>query len=356
MSSLLSNIKPTKQGALPPPPNAPVAVALGVKDVSIEWLAGDGSDRCYYRIICDNDRNKTYVLMQLSNQDANLLEHDGYDWIKIAKILDRQRITVPKPVKSLPQFAALIIEDYGDRMLETIAFDLLHQKQRSELVSLYEQALGIIAKMIRIPSATTEIWCSRGFDEERYQWELDFFRKKFVGPVARWEFTKAEEAAFQKDCRMISAELAMYSRYFTHRDFHSRNIMVKNGRLAVIDFQDARLGSPAYDMVSLCFDSYVPFRDSERLQLMEDGMDIVRSQVSKTVREEINHHWRPMLLQRQLKAIGSFGFLTIDKNRGNYLKYVKPALETLDRPIVFDKRWPFLSGDLIERLKDLGPA
>ena len=46
----------------------------------------------------------------------------------------------------------------------------------------------------------------------------------------------------------MSKELAKQSNYFTHRDFHSRNIMQLNdGELALIDFQDARLGSPIYD-------------------------------------------------------------------------------------------------------------
>jgi hypothetical protein len=54
-----------------------------------------------------------------------------------------------------------------------------------------------------------------------------------------------------------------------------------------------------------------------------------------------------MLLQRQLKALGSFGFLTTKKNRGNYLRYVEPALATLTAEHVSDARWPFLSGDLL---------
>jgi hypothetical protein len=52
------------------------------------------------------------------------------------------------------------------------------------------------------------------------------------------------------------------------------------------------------------------------------------------------------MLQRQLKAIGTYGFLTVNKKRGNYLKYVLPAVESLDSALVGDKRWPFLSREL----------
>ena len=66
----------------------------------------------------------------------------------------------------------------------------------------------------------------------------------------------------------------------------------------------------------------------------------------------LNLHWKPTLLQRQLKAIGSFGYLSVRKNRGNYLQYVGPALATLDYDLVYDKRWPFISSVLIEMIGD----
>jgi hypothetical protein len=62
-------------------------------------------------------------------------------------------------------------------------------------------------------------------------------------------------------------------------------------------------------------------------------------------------HWKPMLLQRQLKAIGSFGYLTLVKGRRNYLQYVTPALGALATAQVFDPRWPFLSGTLLDKMR-----
>ncbi|NBQ53721.1 MAG: hypothetical protein EBU49_09095, partial [Proteobacteria bacterium] len=119
-------------------------------------------------------------------------------------------------------------------------------------------------------------------------------------------------------------------------------------RQAVIDFQDARLGPASYDAVSLCFDSYVPFGSDDRLKLMDQFLRQVGVKLGNAMRIEIEQQWKSVLLQRQLKAIGSFGYLTIDKNKGNYLRYVKPAIAAMRAADVRDSRWPFLSVELVD--------
>src|SRR5690606_9240723 len=108
-----------RSNALPPPPPEAVSKALKISSITIEWLAGDGSDRCYYRLRSP-DLTEPLVLMQLSGTDAEALRADGYDWVKIARLLASKRIFVPNVVATMPDFAALIIEDYGDLMLESV--------------------------------------------------------------------------------------------------------------------------------------------------------------------------------------------------------------------------------------------
>lgn len=338
-----------RTNALPPPSPDEVAKALGISTITIEWLAGDGSDRCYYRILSP-ELPKSCVLMQLSGQDAKALAENGYDWIKIADILTDQGISVPRVISSMPDHAALVIEDYGDLMLENTVFSLAEQSRGVEIASLYKNCFGILAKFLAIPQDRASTWCSRAFDKERFEWELNFFADKYLKAAASIEFTGAVAKQFKKEISDLSGFLARTSNYFVHRDFHSRNVMVQGETLAVIDFQDARLGPPSYDLVSLCFDSYVPFGNGLRTQLMEAGIGYFRNSVPASTIVEIETTWKPMLLQRQLKAIGSFGFLTIDKKRGDYLRYVGPALDTLlDR--VADDRWPLISQEIPEMIQ-----
>jgi len=343
--------QPRGANALPPPPLETICAALKINTLTIDWLAGDGSDRCYYRI-SSSDLKNTQVLMQLSGSDAEALKKGGYDWIRIAEILDHYRIPVPRVAAQLPDHAALIIEDYGDRMLEGQVFGYAALKDWDPVFKLYQGCMEILSRFLAIPQNPESVWCQRQFDEERFVWELNFFMHKYGVPVAGFELSAQEEGLLQKDIAALSAFLAARSRFFVHRDFHSRNVMVHEGKLALLDFQDARLGPPSYDLVSLCFDSYVPFSASQRIRLLENALAVFERDHGKSLTTLVREEWKPMLLQRQLKAIGSFGFLTLDKNRGDYLKYVVPAVATLVDQDVGDDRWPFLSRTLLQRLRE----
>ncbi|MEN9835497.1 MAG: hypothetical protein RL011_1690 [Pseudomonadota bacterium] len=335
---------------LPPPPPTEVAQALKVSAVNIDWLAGDGSDRCYYRVTSPQ-LAEPLVLMQLSGSDAQALKDGGYDWINIAKLLSVHSIFVPHVTCTMPDHAALIIEDYGDQMLEGSVFDLWEKQNLPLIRTIYLGCMEIITKFLTIKPNASSVWCQRAFDTERFVWELKFFVQKYALPIAGITFSAADEAQFNLEATRLAEALSAGSSYFVHRDFHSRNIMVKEEKLAVIDFQDARLGPASYDLVSLCFDSYVPFSSELRAELMGCGLNLIRQNLGESVYQDANNLWRPMLLQRQLKAIGSFGYLTVDKKRHNYLKYVGPALSTLESQKVADDRWPFLSDTLIRSLR-----
>jgi aminoglycoside/choline kinase family phosphotransferase len=287
--------------------------------------------------------------MQLSVDDALKLQSDQYEWIHVGNTLQQFGVRVPALIKNLKSYAALIIEDYGNKTFEQQAHSLLALGEWKACKALYRDASQIIVQFLKIPKLSGS-WSRRSFDAERYYFETDFFLHHYGKPIAGLEFSQEELDRYKQDLNAISDYLASFSQYFVHRDYHSRNLMYKNGKIAVIDFQDARLGSPAYDLVSLCFDSYVPLLPEQRLELMHQGLEALHT-LGTDVGVSASEHWRAILLQRQLKAIGSFGYLTLVKNRGNYLRYVRPALDTLAHDLVYDERWPFLSGTLLERIR-----
>lgn len=328
---------------------------LNMGPVEIKWLAGDGSDRRYFRVTTRSNTNSSYVLMLLSGSDGIALNKGQYDWISIGSILAERRIRTPKIISILPSHSALIIEDYGDIMLETKIVDLTEKNSINEIRNFYTECFLILANLLKIrneKSRGSTLWQSRSFDIEKLTWELNFFLTKYMINVAKVTFDQHELQIFQSECRILAEYLASFSQYFVHRDLHSRNLMCLQNEIALIDFQDARLGPPSYDLVSLVFDSYVPFNAAMRNNLLSLGIEVIKNQGLTQASEEIFETWKPMLLQRQLKAIGSFGYLTNDKKKGDYLKYVAPALKTLEDQSIADERWPFLSSVLLRKIRD----
>src|SRR5262249_55046506 len=103
--------------------------------------------------------------------------------------------------------------------------------------------------------------------------------------------------------------------------------------------------------VSLFFDSYVPLDMGTRISFIEKSVTKIDGALGKQTAARFKEHWKPTLLQRQLKAVGSFGYLTLVKNRGNYLQYVPAALSILEEKIIYDQRWSFLSGEFLQQMR-----
>src|SRR5690606_3262021 len=95
-------------------------------------------------------------------------------------------IPVPRPRHTLPDYAALIIEDYGDVMLESV---IANASDKSVVDGWYQACFEMIRHMLGIKGSKDSLWRTRGFDEAKYRWELEFFHKQFLQQVAGIELT-----------------------------------------------------------------------------------------------------------------------------------------------------------------------
>jgi hypothetical protein len=119
------------------------------------------------------------------------------------------------------------------------------------------------------------------------------------------------------------AELASEPRVLCHRDYHSRNLMWKDGQLFIIDFQDARMGPDTYDLVSLLRDSYVDLPES----VVDDLMAYFLALTGEAGKEsEFRRRFDVMALQRNLKALGTFGYQTTTRHNPVYIQYIPRTL------------------------------
>jgi aminoglycoside/choline kinase family phosphotransferase len=311
-------------------------------------LTEDGSNRQYFRVFSSNPSSAvSFILMQLHGQDASDLKSESYSWITISNVLKAHEIFVPNVHSLIKDYDSLLIEDFGDTTLDL----KVKNATETEIHSLYSSAVQNICKFIVIKPALDCSWSKRGFDYALLHRELEFFKAQFLDSLPEVQ-NKNNSSHFSKEIESLSTYLSQVPQFFTHRDFHSRNLMLVNNKLGVIDFQDARWGPLAYDLCSLCFDPYVDLSFHLRESLFKEALNTIGLKNGMDIRDNLVNTWQAVLLQRMLKAIGSFAFLT-RKGKKNYRVYIAPTLSLLHHFLDADSPWPYLVHELIPKLMKL---
>ena len=148
----------------------------------------------------------------------------------------------------------------------------------------------------------------------------------FLGVKLSPQEEETLESAFQQICQHLSRQ----ERVICHRDYHSRNVMFKLGKVFVIDFQDARMGPIHYDLVSLLKDSYVNLSDESQEILLQYYFDQMMTRKQKDLNnEDFFSTYELQCIQRQLKACGSFASFYNTREDLRYLKYLKPTTKAI---------------------------
>jgi aminoglycoside/choline kinase family phosphotransferase len=293
-------------------------------------LTGDASSRRYYRILGEGARSYVVCLDQ-SCVDKNL---EDILFTTTQKILGSEGVRVPKIYDKQLNKGYILEEDLGDQTLLKKLSTL--ESQKDELV-YYEKALTELMKIHSInPDSYPEQEFSKlAFDEEKLFSEVEFTQKNLINGLFNTELGASQQACLDKSFRQICHEIAEQKRVPTHRDFHSRNIMIKDQELIVIDFQDMRMGIPQYDLVSLLEDCYYKISRQNKHTLKRlYWTEFLEKRFIQNSFEEFSVLYDKMAIQRTFKALGSFAYIFRMRGDVRYLKYIGYAFEKL-RDILF---------------------
>ncbi len=235
---------------------------------------------------------------------------------------------VPAILAHSNALGVIALEDLGDVTLQAH----LGAASPAEHKALYRKR----SASSRRCSAAAPPWRRRtirptpiAFDVDKLTWELDFFLKNFLEGYRGITLTGAARDALRAEFASIVEELAAEPRVLCHRDYHSRNLMLHEGSLYIIDFQDARMGPDTYDLVSLLRDSYVDLTEDEVDDLIAFFLALrcgPGDQALAEDGEEFRRRFDLMALQRNLKALGTFGFQTISRGNPVYIQYIPRTL------------------------------
>ena len=307
--------------------------------IECKSLKGDASDRNYYRAIFNlkssPEMEKSIVIMQLAKLEQNP------DFNCIQKFLKKMDVPVPEIFYFDQALGLLFLMDCGDIHLA----DKLKEESEKAL-EWYQRAIEIIVTFHTSVTENIPADCpahSLFFDEEKLMWEMDFMLEHYVQGILKNALSFDERNKTREVLGILCKALSDQNRVFTHRDYHSRNIMIHNGKLRVIDFQDARMGPCQYDLVSLLKDSYVVLNESERNELLEYYIERMEHNSRKVIRESFYKFFEWMSLQRNLKAIGTFAYQHKVLGNDRYLQYIEPTLNYIRQTLNSHSDLDFLS-------------
>ncbi|RMF92414.1 MAG: hypothetical protein D6736_03530 [Nitrospinota bacterium] len=303
---------------------------------SVHRLAGDASERRYYRVLFAGN-SSSLVVMQLPEP---FTDPETLPFCNVHAHLAALHLPVPRIVALHPPSGLLLLEDLGDVTLEKRLQEADAQTQER----LYRQAIDLLLTLQIEGSRPRERPCVAfhlAFDEEKLMWELDFFLHHAVEQLWQQTISPRDRQRFRQAFLELITPLVAEKRYFTHRDYHSRNLMVRDDRLAIIDFQDARMGLCQYDLASLLRDSYYSLPPPLFQSLLHYYMEQKALREGKGIApEHFRYIFDRMAIQRNLKAIGTFAFQAVEKGRAAYLRYIPRTVQYVQENIA---RHPELS-------------
>ena len=354
------NPVPPMQALAPPDPELVASTVetrlpFRAEFVSMGPLPGDASNRRYFRVHLIGGPPSSVILMQLAEPEAFKASEEAVSgatvtinelpFINVLRHLAKADVAVPVLYHYDQAAGLLYLQDFGDLILTEACFG----KATAEIAGLYYDAVDALARLHRRATTPVDQGClafHRAFDVPLLMWEFDHFLE--YGVVARrgGPMLAIDEQAVRAEFHKIAELLAGQPQVFTHRDYHSRNLMVRetevNGsRLGVLDFQDALLGPVTYDVASLLRDAYIPLEESLINELLQRYLDAMAgSPAIPADRQEFRRLFDLTSIQRNLKAAGRFVYIDRVKHNPKFLADIPRVLGYVRRNLA---RYPELA-------------
>jgi aminoglycoside/choline kinase family phosphotransferase len=298
---------------------------LSEGDLSWEEIAGDGSVRRFYRV---TGREGSWVVMiherPLKDQRGTT-ENDSF--LYVAGHLRAKGAPVPEIYHHDRERGWFLMEDLGDRHLQTEVMGIAGDRRR--LIETYQK---VIDTLILIQVEGRE-----GFDLARTHnapydqafmlaWESGYFHFAFLRGYLDLEVPDEELRGELEDLAQRAAGAG--GGYFLYRDFQSRNIMVRDEGMGLLDFQGARLGPLQYDLASLLLDPYVELEEVVQEALLAYYLGHIQDRITLDPRE-FREVYPFVALHRNMQILGAFAFLSKGRGREYFRQYIPPAVKSL---------------------------
>jgi aminoglycoside/choline kinase family phosphotransferase len=280
----------------------------------IKKVAGDASFRSYYRVFF---QEKTFILMF-----APPSHEDVAPFIKIDEILVNNGFRAPKILAKNIDLGFILLEDFGD---ETYSKAL--QKNIAEEYFLYEKACDALIEIQKIPLKNIDIL---HYNHATLFREVMLFIDWYL-PWKNHQISLQQIQDYKFYWIELFDKLSKKNQALVLRDFHADNLMVLNNAngfeaVGLLDFQDALIGSCAYDLLSLLEDARRDVDEKNKQKLF----DYFISKANYN-REDFLVDYEIISLQRNIKILGIFARLHLRDGKNQYINFIPRVKDFVER-------------------------
>ena len=279
----------------------------------LKKISSDASFREFYRVY--KNKKTSIVVYAKKERYKNLIVYSA-----VNKILNENNIKAPKLINGFKHEKNIIeISDLGkNSFLEFI-------KKKKNKIKEYEKVIDLILKIQKIKlkknyKYNKKIIIFDKYTDKNLQNESDLFFDWYLKSIVKKKKLQKFKIKMKKELKNIYNKLYFKNSCFTHRDFHTSNIMIKGTKLGLIDSQDAILGNPLYDVASLIDD--VRIKIPIRIQNALFKYYVKQSNYNKIHIKNFKNDFDILSVQRNLKILGIFVRLFKRDKKPNYLKYL----------------------------------
>ena len=285
-------------------------------------IAGDASFRKFYRIIL-NKKSKIIVISKKEKYN-NLIAYEA-----VNKFLKKKKILTPKLFSHDYKKGIIIIEDFGNKSFYKL---LLKEKNR---LKIYKKLINLLIKIQkikpqpRIKNLFKKYHLIEKYSHKHLHNESNLFFKWYLPLFLNRKKILVVKKKMKRILSELYKNLSLPNSYFVHRDFHCQNLIKVKNSIGVIDSQDALIGNPAYDLVSLIDD--VRLKTSNDLKKKVYEYYVKKSPIIyKNNSEFFLKDFNILSVQRSLKIIGIFARLFKRDKKNKYLKLIPYTWKLLE--------------------------
>ena len=288
----------------------------------IQPISSDASFRNFYRIILK--KSSKIIVFAEKEKYQNLIAYSS-----INKFLRKNKVLTPRLFTHNYKKSIIVIEDFGD-----LSFYKILLRKKNKFI-IYKKLVNLLLKIQKIkPQINLNTIIGRKHTIKKYSNKLlhkesDLFFDWYL-PLF---FKKKKAIKIKKKAKKVLTNLYKKLNYpnsfFVHRDYHAQNLMKVGKKIGVIDSQDALIGNPAYDLVSLIDDVRIKTNKKLKSQIYNYYLK-KNTKINKIDFQKFSTDFDILSVQRSLKIIGIFCRLFKRDKKDRYLKFIPYTWKLLE--------------------------